>query len=354
MDEIRCYSCGKEGHIKKECPESRAKKLAKIQCFNCGQYGHIARECTQENPAFVSNSSWSFHGSTSTTSTTSVYNPLALNGVPGPISTVKYIDSHCHLNYVLERYHHRDGFNSFKNRFNFPENFIGCITSFCDPASFSSLSNCDELMQHDQVWAAFGFHPHNAKYYNDLLEYKLCERLQHPKAIALGEIGLDYSVRIQSEVEVQKEVFTRQVRLAEVWNKPLVIHCREAEDDVFDILSANLPKHWQIHLHCFTGNYEAAKKFLSHFPNLYLGVSGIVTFSKASQVHGVVYHTPIERIVLETDAPYLVPSCFGKDTKWSHPGMIPLIAEEIAKIKNMHLDQVLKHALANTKNIYGI
>ena len=153
---------------------------------------------------------------------------------------------------------------------------------------------------------------------------------------------------------MQKAVFLRQVRLAEVWKKPLVIHCREAENDVFDILSSNLPNDWKIHLHCYTGSYEVATKFLNHFPNLYLGVSGVVTFPNASQVHSVVYNVPIERMILETDAPYLVPSCFGRDTRWSHPGMIPFIAKEVANIKNIHLDQVLKHALANTKRVYGL
>jgi TatD DNase family protein len=352
MDGVKCFSCGKEGHIKKECPEIKAKKLAKIKCFNCGRHGHLARECEQENPALSFGSSSSMGAMAMPTVNGVSYFDTNLG--QAPVSTVKYIDSHCHLNYVFDKNRHHEDFNSFKNKFNFPENFSGCITSFCDPASFSSFGICDELIEHDQVWAAFGFHPHNAKYYNDFLEYKLCERLQHPKAVALGEIGLDYSVRSQSEVDVQKEVFRRQVRQAEVWNKPLVIHCREAENDVFDILSSNLPRDWRIHLHCYTGSFEIATKFLNHFPNLYLGVSGIVTFSKASQVHNVVYDAPIERIVLETDAPYLVPSNLGNDARWSHPGMIPLIANEIAKIKNMELDQVLEHALANTKSIYGI
>ena len=348
MDGIKCFSCGKAGHIKKECPEIKARKLAKIKCFNCGRNGHLARECDQKDPALSSATS-----STMSAPFVNGFTHFDTKQVQVPVSSVKYIDSHCHLNYVFDKNRHREDFNSFKNRFNFPGNFGGCITSFCDPTSFSSFSSCDELIEHDQVWAAFGFHPHNAKYYNDLLEYKLCERLQHPKAIALGEIGLDYSVRSQSEVDIQKEVFLRQVKLAEVWNKPLVIHCREAENDVFDILSSNLPKDWRIHLHCYTGNYEIARKFLNHFPKLYLGVSGIVTFPKASQVHNVVFNAPIERMVLETDAPYLVPSNLH-DARWSHPGMIPLIAVEVAKIKKMEVDAVLQHALANTKTIYGI
>ena len=347
MDKIQCFYCGKEGHIKKECPEIRAKKLAKIQCYNCGCFGHIARECGQGNPG----------RSPPSNVPSVVYNGPSYfesNGIAVPNSEVKYIDSHCHLNYVFDKNHHREDFNSFKTKFNFPDNFSGCITSFCDPASFSSLGMCEELMKHDQIWAAFGFHPHNAKYYNDALEYKLCERLQNPKAVALGEIGLDYSVRIQSEVDIQKQVFLKQVRLAEVWRKPLVIHCRDAEPDVFDILSSNLPKDWKIHLHCYTGCYEIATKFLNHFPNLYLGVSGIVTFPKAMQVHDVVKKAPIERLVLETDAPYLVPSDLRNDERWSHPGMVPLIAQEVAKIKQMKLDEVLEHALTNTKSIYGI
>ena len=349
MDRLKCFYCGQEGHIKKECPEIRAKKFAKIQCFNCGQYGHIARECGQVNLGPSASSS-----NRGVMPSVNCLSYFETSGTESPASSVKYIDSHCHLNYVFDKNHHYDGFDSFKNKFNFPDNFNGCITSFCDPTSFSSLSICDDLMEHSQVWAAFGFHPHNAKYYNDMLEYKLCERLQHPKAVALGEIGLDYSVRCQSQVDIQKQVFLQQVRLAEVWKKPLVIHCREAEDDVFEILSSNLPKDWPIHLHCYTGSYEIATKFLNHFQKLFIGISGIVTFPKASQVHSVAYHVPIERMVLETDAPYLVPSALKNGERWSHSGMIPLIAQEVANIKNMELDEVLAHALANTKSIYSI
>ena len=187
MDAIKCFSCGKEGHIKKECPEIKAKKLAKIKCFNCGRHGHIAKDCKEEcsvpSGHLATSSSMAMSTSSSAVNGYSCFNT---NEVHAPVSAVKYIDSHCHLNYVFDKNRHREGFNSFKHKLNFPENFSGCITSFCDPASFSCFGICDDLMEHDQVWAAFGFHPHNAKYYNDHLEYKLCERLQHPKAIALG------------------------------------------------------------------------------------------------------------------------------------------------------------------------
>lgn len=339
---IKCFKCGKEGHIKRECPDfkSQFNKKANVKCFSCGKHGHIARECPGSN---VGNSS-----ATTCSETPNIEKSLL------PNSTVNFIDSHCHMDYVFERYRHRGDFKKFQSEYGFPDNFAGCITTFCDPAAFSSLSNCDELLQDDQVWATFGFHPHNAKYYNDPLEERLLERLAHPKAVALGEIGLDYSVRSQSDPEVQKQVFTRQVQLAESMAKPLVIHCREAENDVFDILSSILPQNWKIHLHCYTGSYEVATRFLDYFPNLYLGITGIATFSKAAQVHSVIFDAPIERLVLETDAPYLVPSNVGKIMKWSHPGMIPLIAEQVAKIKKMDLDTVLEHALQNTKHIYGI
>lgn len=348
----KCFKCGKEGHIKKQCPEfkSQLNKKATVKCFSCGRHGHISRECPGEAPG---NSASSNGGNVSSRSVASSES-FSCSNPTFPVSTVNFIDSHCHMDYVFERYRHRESFQKFRTANGFPDTFAGCITTFCDPAAFSSLGICEEILQDDKVWGTFGFHPHNAKYYNDQLEERLIERLAHPKAVALGEIGLDYSVRSQSDPEVQMQVFTRQVRLAESMAKPLVIHCREAENDVFDVLSSILPKTWKIHLHCYTGSYELATKFLNHFPNLYLGITGIVTFSNATQVKEVVFDAPIEKLVLETDAPYLVPNSVGKTRKWSHPGMIPLIAEEVAKIKKIDLDTVLEHALQNTKNIYGI
>lgn len=343
---IKCFNCGKEGHIKRECPDFKSKvnNRASIKCFSCGKHGHIAKKCPGNNA----------NGGNPSTSPATKSENSSFSKPVLPASTVKFIDSHCHMDYVFERYRHRESFKKFQSKYGFPDTFDSCITTFCDPASFSSLGNCKELLQDDQIWGTFGFHPHTAKYYNVQFEDKLIEHLAHPKAVALGEIGLDYSVRSQSDPEVQMQVFTRQVRLAESLAKPLVIHCREAENDVFDVLSSILPKTWKIHLHCYTGSYDLATKFFNHFPNLYLGITGIVTFSKASQVHEVVYDVPVERLVLETDAPYLVPSNLGKTMKWSHPGMIPLIAEEVAKIKKIDMDIVLENSLKNIKDMYGI
>lgn len=360
MDDVKCFACGKHGHIKKECPEIRARKLANLVCYKCKQTGHLAKQCNVDK----SSSGISVGRSRPSSSTRTFARQAQLeNGfkfqfdstaAEQRVSKVQYIDSHCHLNFLFDKKKHYHGFDSFKRKFQFPENFAGCVTIFCDPASFSSFGISDELLCHKQVWAAFGFHPHNAKYYNDTLEYKLSERLQHPKVVALGEIGLDYSARLQSEIDIQKEVFRKQVKLAELWKKPLVIHCRESEEDVFEILSTNIPKHWKIHLHCYTGSYEIAAKFLSHFSNLFLGITGIVTYPSAKQVQEVVRKAPIECILLETDAPYLVPTSLSSETRHSHSGMIPLVAQAIAKIKCMSLDKVFEHALANTKYVYGI
>ena len=343
MDERKCFNCGKPGHMKRDCPEKANSKMQKLKCYACGRHGHFQKDCPQMLPGDRRGPKENRTGAS------------ASARIRYPDCEGTFIDTHCHLEYVFERHRHNGSFSDFKKKVSFPPNFEGCITTFCDPAAFSSFGTWRELISEDGVWGTFGCHPHNAKYFNDDLEVKIIQCLEHPKAIALGEVGLDYSSHSASPPDIQKEVFAKQANWAVTLGMPLVIHCRDAEADTLEILQARVPSDWKIHMHCFTGSSECREKFLQHFPNLFIGMAAVVTFAKARNVHELAFDTPLERLLLETDAPYFVPSQVAdKPNKWSNPGMALFTAQRIAEIKGLSIDEVLKKLRVNTTNMYGV
>eukprot|EP01027_Heterolobosea_sp_BB2_P017070 GEZU01024212.1.p1 GENE.GEZU01024212.1~~GEZU01024212.1.p1 ORF type:complete len:270 (-),score=24.19 GEZU01024212.1:58-867(-) len=211
---------------------------------------------------------------------------------------------------------------------------------------------------------AYGVHPHHASEYDDKVEARIKKLLEHPRSVAWGEIGLDY-LRDISPRTTQRAVFERQLRAAVALQKPIVIHTREADHDTFDILKANVPSDWPVHVHCFTDDPQFAADLLSNFSNLYLGFTGVATFDprpttppadynqgRNARVHESIRITPLNRLLLETDGPWLRP----RQTKCSiaHSGLIPLIAQKIASIKQVPVNKVMQAARQNTKNMYGV
>jgi TatD DNase family protein len=269
-----------------------------------------------------------------------------------------FIDTHCHLDSILAKLEIPD-FAAFKARYLIPgiedsanplpsPAFGGCITISCDP---DSIGPALDLMRNDGVYGAFGIHPHDAKAYGPELEARLVAAMADPKTVAWGEIGLDYHYNM-SPPETQREVFARQIRLGVEHGKPLIIHTREAEADTLEILLREAPRDWKIHVHCFTSSPDMAEKLLAAFPDLCLGLTGIVTFKNAQVLQEVAKTTPLERLLLETDGPYLAPIPFrGKP---AHPGHIPYIAMKIAELKGVGVGAVYAAARENTRRIYGI
>ena len=172
--------------------------------------------------------------------------------------------------------------------------------------------------------------------------------------MAVGECGLDYSHKNSIPKATQIKVFTKQLEIAMKYKIPLVIHIRDAEKDGLKVLKdAGVPEDFPIHRHCFGGNLEDAKTWLSNYSECKLGFTGLVTYSHASQVHKVVEHVDIDRILLETDAPYFLPSGARKNSmNCSFPGHVIYVAAKIAKLKKMTLEQVLIKNILNSKLIY--
>lgn len=199
--------------------------------------------------------------------------------------------------------------------------------------------------QYDYVYAAVGVHPECLEGLEEDYIQKLRDLAQHKKVVAIGEIGLDYYYDIPKEL--QKRVFEEQLLLAGELNMPVCVHDREAHGDTMDVLRKYNPKGV---VHCFSGSAEMAKEVLSL--GMYIGMGGVVTFKNARKAVEVMQQVPLDRFVLETDAPYLAPVPFrGKRCDSSY---IKYTAQKIAEIRDLSLNEVLELAEQNAKRLYEI
>ena len=313
---------------------------SEMTCFICGQTGHKRRDCPQSSRQRQRRTGKRHQA---------VYDY--------PTTTGEVIDTHCHIEYVMERFR-CSSYRNFIDRHPPPASLSGAISSFCDPGAFSdALGLWPELVAFDGVYASFGLHPHHAKYYTPALEEKILTACTHPKAVALGEIGLDYSDHCPSTKAEQVTAFRRLLTLARQLEKPVVVHCSAgAEEDLYKCLSEELPRYWKIHLHCYAGTWRMAQRFVEAFENVYFGFTGLVTYRRADDVREVATNLPVERILLETDAPYLPPFVreVPKGERWSVPAMVLFVAQEVARLRGVDLDALLRSVRQNTTLMYSI
>lgn len=194
-------------------------------------------------------------------------------------------------------------------------------------------------------FTAAGFHPQNLPEGEMAANLEdLAEILEKQKIVAVGEIGLDYYWDTSRKAE-QLVYFEKQIELAKHYNLPVIVHDREAHGDTLEILKRQKPKGV---VHCFSGSVEMAREILKL--GMFIGVGGVVTFKNSKTVKAVVEETPIERILLETDAPYLAPEPFRGKT--CHSGLIYYTAQKIAEIKNMSTEEVLKITNGNARSLF--
>ncbi|KAF6313599.1 TatD DNase domain containing 2 [Rhinolophus ferrumequinum] len=267
-----------------------------------------------------------------------------------------FIDTHCHLDMLYSKLSFKGTFSKFRKIYSssFPKEFQGCISDFCDPRT---LTDClwEELLKEDLVWGAFGCHPHFARYYSESQERNLLQALRHPKAVAFGEMGLDYSYKCTTPVPEQHKVFERQLQLAVSLKKPLVIHCREADEDLLSIMKRFVPSDYKIHRHCFTGSYPVIEPLLKHFPNMSVGFTAVLTYSSAWEARDALKQIPLERIIVETDAPYFLPRQVPRSLcQYAHPGLALHTVREIARVKDQPLSRTLAALRENTSRLYNL
>ncbi|MBO5913042.1 MAG: TatD family hydrolase [Clostridia bacterium] len=213
---------------------------------------------------------------------------------------------------------------------------------------FESAEKCLKMSaEHEFCYTAVGIHPELVETKEmQVDEERLRELATNPKVVAIGEIGLDYYWSSEHK-DNQKSVFRRQCELANELGLPVIVHDREAHGDTLDILREIKPKG---SLHCFSGSREMALELVKL--GMYIGVGGVVTFNNARKLVETVEAVPLERILLETDAPYLSPVPYRGKT--CHSAYIYYTALKIAEIKNISVDEVLKVTFDNAKELFAI
>jgi TatD DNase family protein len=201
----------------------------------------------------------------------------------------------------------------------------------------------------DNVYATVGMHPHDAKDVSDEELRTLRELTSRPKVIAVGETGLDYYYN-HSPRDVQRRVFSQFIQMACATGLPIVVHERDAAKDAADLLRSEGAGKLRGVIHCFTGNYDAARAYLDL--GFYLSFTGIITFKNADALRDVVRQVPLERVFVETDSPYLTP--VPHRGKRNEPAYVRFVAETIARVKKLAVEEVARVTTANVKDLFSI
>lgn len=198
----------------------------------------------------------------------------------------------------------------------------------------TSLGSIELAEKYENLYATVGMHPHDAKKLtSDILDTFRC-KLEHSKVIAVGEIGLDY-YRNLSPPDIQKDAFEKQLDLAEEMDMPIIIHNRDAYMDILPILEGRGGRISGV-LHCFTGDVELMHRSLE--TGFHIGIGGIVTYPNAKDVQKVAEEIPLERLLIETDCPWLTPQ-FQRG-KRNEPSYVRAVADKIAEIRNMSVESI--------------
>jgi len=211
----------------------------------------------------------------------------------------------------------------------------------------SSAASCELARKYAQVYASVGVHPHDADTFDLQAENKLKSLAQNNKVAAIGETGLDYYRNLSSQ-DNQKQAFAKQIKLAKELNLPLVIHSRQAEKDVLQILKAALPLRAVVH--CFSGDESFLRECLKC--GFFISFTCNITYKKAQGLRDMVSLTPLDRLMLETDAPYLSPEGFR--VKRNEPLQIKLLAEEVGRIKGLSFEEIAEKTTQNAREFFKL
>lgn len=203
--------------------------------------------------------------------------------------------------------------------------------------------------KYPQLVAAVGYHPSDSKELDEAVFAELAELAEAPRVRAIGEIGLDYFWD-ETPRDVQRRWFVRQIDLAKQLHKPIIIHDREAHGDLFNIVREENAGQNDGIMHCFSGSWELAKEALRR--NFYISIAGPVTYKNAKALPEVVKNCPLDRLLIETDSPYLSPE--PKRGKTNEPANVFYVAEKIAALRGISVEEVAEATTANACRFFGV
>ena len=256
---------------------------------------------------------------------------------------MKFFDSHCHLNDKEFDSSYREVYERAKSMDVSPLLVIGWDFE----SSLKAVQMSEEL---EGVYALVGFQPENLESISEEAIQKIEELTKHPKVVGIGEIGLDYHwFHDPKDHENQKKWFIRQLELADKLDLPVSIHAREALGDTLDILRVHSPKRKGV-LHCYSGSLETMKEMSKL--GMYFGFDGPITFKNAVEPKKCVAACPMDRLLVETDSPYLSPVPYrGKE---NHPSNIPLIVKAMAELRGEEENEVAENLRKNFASLFRV
>lgn len=252
------------------------------------------------------------------------------------------IDSHAHLTWdtfgqdqpaVIER--------AFK------EGVVQIVQAGVDLPTIPEMIKVSD--QYERIYFGVGIHPHEAKFWNEEAQNALVAAASHSKMVAIGECGLDYYYN-HSEKSVQQEAFRAQVRLARQLGKPLIIHTRDAWEDTFTILEEEKAAEVGGVFHCFTGGPDVVDRIKAL--DFYVSFSGIVTFKNAKPIQEAAPLIAEDRILVETDCPYLAP--LPHRGKRNEPSYVWFVAQKLADLRGVELDLLSLKTAENTRRLFKL
>jgi TatD DNase family protein len=250
----------------------------------------------------------------------------------------EWIDIHTHLN-MLEMTPEQ-GLENAKNA-----GVTHMITIGTCPEDWPTVLDLSRRFS-DRVYCTLGVHPHEAELFDEAAEKTLRENLNNERLVAIGEIGLDYYYD-NAPREKQREVFERQMEIAAVAGLPVEIHTREAEDDTAEVLKKFKGRVRGV-LHCFTSSWDLAQKALD--VGFYISISGVVTFKNAQSLRDVVTRVPLDRLHVETDAPFLAP--IPHRGQKNQPAWVVHTAEAVAGLKKVSMEELSKATRRNALDLF--
>ena len=256
---------------------------------------------------------------------------------------MRIFDTHCHLN-------HEDLFNNLGEVLESAKKVGVEKILVVGWDKISSLKAIELAEQYDFIYAAIGFHPTELEGVTEKDFDEVMSHINDPKVVAVGEIGLDYHwVKDPAQREIQKEWFIKQINFANLHQKPISVHNREAFEDCLKILKDNPPVYSGV-MHCYSGSVELLDEVLKL--NMYIGLDGPLTFTNAKTPKEVCEKVPLERLLLETDAPYLAPHPLRGTI--NEPKNIALVLDEVTRIKGLSKKLISDVIFENSCKLFNI